>query len=232
MMLKQSSSEMPRNVLAPTTPVDIGARSQRQRIVDAMIASCAEKTYAETTITDIVARARISRTTFYKRFADKRECFDAAVDACMADLRVVVEAAVAPGDPPGEATRRGIAAALEAMAAKPALAQLLTGDAISVDPAVVGRYRRLLLPALAELWNRSNGGGRQHVDPELAFGRAQVLIFRQVAAGRAERLGELLPALVYLAVAPFAGHEEGIRQSRLAAAEGLRGDSNDGDRRA
>ncbi len=230
-MQKQSSSEIAPNVLAPTTPIDIGARSQRQRIVEAMIASCAEKTYAATTITDIVSRARISRTTFYKRFTDKRECFDAAVDACVEELRAVVVTSHAPGDPPADIARRGTAAILARMAAVPALAQLLTGDAISVEPAVVDRYRRLLVPALADLWSRGNGSGRRHLDPDLAFGRAQILIFSQVAGGRADRLPELLPALVYLAVAPFAGHEEGIRQSRLATVEGIPGGSPNGDRR-
>ena len=73
-MQKQRSSEKPVSVLRPTIPVDIGERSQRQRILDAMIDSCAEKTYAATTITDIVARAHISRTTFYKHYEDKRAC--------------------------------------------------------------------------------------------------------------------------------------------------------------
>jgi hypothetical protein len=133
MMQKQSSSEIRHSVLEPTTPVDIGARSQRQRIVAAMIASCAEKTYAATTISDIVARARISRTTFYKRFNDKRECFDSAVEVCVEELRAAIEASHSTADSPADATRRATAAVLETMAAKPELAQLLAGDAISVD---------------------------------------------------------------------------------------------------
>ncbi len=55
-----------------------------------------------------------------------------------------------------------------------------------------------------------------HIDPRLAFGRGQVLIFNQIAAGRADRLRELRPELVYLAVAPFAGHQEALQQSKLA----------------
>jgi AcrR family transcriptional regulator len=232
MMQKQSSSEMPRSVLAPTTPVDIGARSQRRRIIEAMIASCAEKTYAATTISDIVSRARISRTTFYKRFNDKRECFDAAVDACVEELRAAVDASHFPEASPAEVTRAGTTAVLEAMAAKPELAQLLSGDAISVEPGIVDRYRGLLVPALERLWDGDRAPRSRHLDPALAFGRAQILIFSRVAAGEADRLPELLPDLVYLAVAPFAGHEEGIRQSQLAAAEKMSAGRTDGDGRA
>jgi AcrR family transcriptional regulator len=205
--------------LAPTIPVDIGESSQRRRIIEAMVSSCAEKTFATTTISDIVGRARISRTTFYKRFADKRACFDATVDFCLDELRKVAREAHSPADPPSEAVRRATAAILEAMAANPALAQLLTGDAVSVDPSVVERYRRLLIPAVGGLWDQAGETKTCHMDPRLAFGRAQLLIFNQIASGRSDELPALLPDLVYLAVAPFAGHDEAVKQVQLAESQ-------------
>src|SRR6476620_7662102 len=135
-MQKHRSFETSGNVLRPTTPPDLASQSQRQRIVDGMIESCGEKTYAATTITDIVARAHISRTTFYKHFDDKRACFDAAIDDCIEQLPEVAASAHSPEDEPGDAARRAAAAVLEAMAARPGLAQLLTGDAIAVEPQV------------------------------------------------------------------------------------------------
>ncbi|MDX6622889.1 MAG: hypothetical protein QOE75_821 [Solirubrobacterales bacterium] len=201
-------------ILDPRTPTDIAGRTQRARIIDALVESCAAKTFAATTISDIVARASISRTTFYKHFPDKRACFDTAVNTCVEELTTVAREAHKPGDPPGQAVIKATAAMLALMASKPALAQLLTGDAPGVEPAVVERYRRLLIPAVAGLWE----GSETHMDPNLAFGRAQVLIFKQ-AAGEAATLPELLPELVYLGVAPFAGHEEALGQVRLAEAE-------------
>lgn len=204
-------------ILDPRTPTDIAARSQRERIIDALVGSCAAKTYAATTISDIVARASISRTTFYKHFPDKRACFDAAVDACVEELATAAREAHEPPDPPGRAVIKATAAMLALMAVKPAVAQLLTGDATGVEPAVVERYRRLLIPAVAGLWEGRSSDTR--MDPNLAFGRAQVLIFKQTAAGEAAMLPQLLPELVYLGVAPFAGHEEALEQVRLAEAE-------------
>jgi AcrR family transcriptional regulator len=195
-------------------------RSQRQRLLDAMVACCAEKTFARTTIADIVATAGVSRTTFYKCFGGKRDCFDAGIASCLEQLREVAEATRAAGDSPPEAVRKGTLAVLDLMAARPALAQLLSADAVSVDPTVVERYRALLLPALEELWARAAvAPGRKHSSPGLAFGRAQLLVFHEVAAGRTARLPELRPEIVYLAVAPWAGHEEALAQARLAAAE-------------
>jgi AcrR family transcriptional regulator len=215
-MEKHRSSEKVASVLRPTTPPDIGERSQRRRIVDAIIDSCAEKTYAATTISDIVARAHISRTTFYKHFEDKRACFDAAIDHCIEQLAEVATAAHTADDDPPDAVRKSTAAVLEALAARPGLAQLLTGDAMAVEPQVIERYRRATIPAIEALWERSGEAPPGHSDPRLAFGRGQVLILNQIATGDADRLLDLLPEVVYLAVSPFGGHDEAIRQSQLA----------------
>ena len=107
---------------------------------------------------------------------------------------------------------------LELMAAKPALAQIVMGEAVSVEPAVVARYRQLLIPALRELWGTAEQADA-HTDPRLAFGRAQVLIYNQVLAGSVERLPELLPEIVYIAILPFAGHEAALAEARLAGGE-------------
>lgn len=183
-----------------------------------MIESCAEKTFAATTITDIVAHAHISRTTFYKHFEDKRACFDAAIAYCVEQLSETAASAHDPGEDPADATRKAATAVLEALAARPGLAQLLTGDAIAVDPVVSAQYRRATIPALEALWDGRGKNSRAQVDPRLSFGQAQVLVFNQITAGKADRLLELLPELVYLAVSPFGGHEEALRQSRLAHA--------------
>lgn len=215
-MQKHRSSEKAGSILRPTTPPDIGRQNQRQRIIDAIIESCAEKTYAATTITDIVGRARISRTTFYKQFEDKRACFDAAIEYCIQELEGVAGAAHSPGDDPADAARKAATAVVEALAARPGLAQLLTGDAIAVSPKVIDRYRKATIPALEALWSRNGGGAESGTDPRLAFGQVQVLILNQIASGEAERLPQLLPEIVYLTVSPFSGHEEALEQSRLA----------------
>jgi AcrR family transcriptional regulator len=193
--------------------------SQRRRILDAMIDCCAEKTYAGTTIADLVGRGSVSRTTFYKLFTDKRDCFDAAVTLCIERLAATLAAGAAAGDSPAEATRRGTAAGLELLAAEPQLTLVLSGDVLGVDPALVDHYSRMLVPALERLWTRAGEPPRKHSSPGLAFGRAQLLVFHEVAAGRAAQLPALAPNIVYLAIAPFAGHEEALRQARLAKDE-------------
>jgi len=188
-----------------------------------MVACCAEKTFAATTIADLVSRASVSRTTFYKLFTDKRDCFDAAVTQCTDRLAMTLAVAAQGYDSPAEATRRGAAAGLELLAAEPELALVLGGDVIGVDPDRVEGYGSMMVPALEDLWSEAGEPPRKHSSPGLAVGRAQLLVFHEVAAGRAERLPGLLPDIVYLAIAPFAGHEEALLQARLAEAEVLGG---------
>jgi len=203
-------------MLRPTMPPELSERTQRKRIVEAMIECCAEKTYAATTIADIVGRARISRTTFYKHFSEKRACFDAAVDYCVRELSEVAGSAHSDADAPADATRKAATAVLDCLSERPGLAQMLSGDAIAVDPAVIERYRRATIPALGALWRRSGQDPEPHLDPRLAFGQAQVLLLNQIATGNAAQLPQLLPEIVYLAVSPYGGHEEALRQSKLA----------------
>lgn len=215
-MQKQRSSESPGSVLRPTVPPDIAQRTQRQRIIDALVESCEEKTYAATTITDIVGRAHISRTTFYKHFDDKRSCFDAALDHCLGELQGIAAASHEPSDAPADAARKAATAVLETLADRPGLAQLLTGDAIALQPKVVERYRRATVPALEALWQTDGVRPQAHTDPRLAFGQAQVLILNQIVTGKADRLPELRGEIVYLTVSPYGGHEEALEQARLA----------------
>lgn len=222
-MQKHRSSEEPGNVLRPTISADIANQSQRQRIVDAIVESCAEKTYAATTISDIVARAHISRTTFYKHFDDKRACFDAALDHCLAELQGIAADSHTEDDPPADAARKAATAVLETLAARPGLAQLVTGDAIALQPKVVERYRQATVPALEGLWRRNGGTPKAHTDARLAFGQAQVLILNQIAIGKADRLPDLRGEIVYLTVSPYGGHEEALEQARIARENEARG---------
>jgi AcrR family transcriptional regulator len=80
--------------MATQETVRTPAASHRDRLIDAMASSIAEKGYRETTVADVVRIARTSRRTFYEHFADRETCFlalfDATNDAMMAQIAVAV----------------------------------------------------------------------------------------------------------------------------------------------
>jgi AcrR family transcriptional regulator len=201
------------SVLEPSVPVDVGAQAQRLRVLDAMARSCGEKTFAKTTIADIVERAGISRATFYKHFANKLECFKASVESLIEELRDAASDAQADAEPGSDTICRAAAAVLERLAAKPDHARMLLIEAPIVDPTFVGRCRELALQGLQAQWPSGNGASSRGADATIAFGRAQVLIAEYVAGGRTELLPELLPEIVYISLLPFAGQEEALNHA-------------------
>lgn len=179
-----------------------------------MARSCAEKTFAATTIADIVSHASISRGTFYKHFANKQECFYAAADTFLLELQGTAAIAYTrSGDSPAEMVSDVMAAVLEALAAKPEQARLLLVDAPLVDPEIVRRYRDFVINALERQLEAGGISRRGQADAEIAFGRAKVLIADYVAGGQIEQLPELLPELVYIALLPYAGQETALAQA-------------------
>jgi AcrR family transcriptional regulator len=203
-------------VLTPSLPQDIGVRAQRQRIFEAMAKSCAEKTYSGTTIADIVGCASISRGTFYKHFANKQECFYAAADTFLVDLQGTATVAYARSEDvlPVDAVRDVIAAVLAGLADKPEQTKMLLVEAPIVDPEIVRRYRNFVLGALERQLQEGGVVGNAQASPEIAFGRAKVLIADYVAAGRVKQLPTLLPELVYIALLPYAGQDAALAHAQ------------------
>jgi AcrR family transcriptional regulator len=68
----------------------------RERLIDAMAASIADKGYRDTTVADVVRLARTSRRNFYEHFVDRDACFLALFDATNESLMAEIVAAVDP----------------------------------------------------------------------------------------------------------------------------------------
>lgn len=205
-------------ILMPSVPWDIAVRSQRGRILSAMAKSSAEKTFAATTIADIVGHASISRATFYKHFTNKAECFHAATEDFLVELREVVSAVRSGVAESGsEEIREVTAALLERLAAKPDQAKLLLVEAPTVDPEIVMRYREMAMNALeTELSRSGRRSTRNGADPEIAFGRAKVIVADYVAAGKTAQLPTLLPELLYIALLPYVGQVAALELAKIS----------------
>jgi AcrR family transcriptional regulator len=67
--------------------------SQRGRLLDAMAHAVAEKGFGAVSVADVIARAGVSRKTFYVYFRDKLDCFLAAYDVGVEVLLATVREA-------------------------------------------------------------------------------------------------------------------------------------------
>ena len=63
-----------------------------------MAEAVGERGYTETTVRDVLERARMSRRTFYELFDNREECFLAAYDQARSELMVSAIRTHLPGD--------------------------------------------------------------------------------------------------------------------------------------
>lgn len=118
------------------------AASPRGRLLEALAACVLERGYAATTVTDVVARASMSKATFYSEFADKEDCFVAALELAAELVLQRVTAAMAEG---GDAERlaRGVGAYLDALASEPDLARCFVVEGLAAGERAARRQREL-----------------------------------------------------------------------------------------
>lgn len=91
----------------------------------ALASAVAEKGYAGTTIADIVAKARVSKRTFYEHFADKQECLMALYAGACDRLTAVLREAGSADQPWRDRVRSVVGAYLSVLEAMPAVNRAL-----------------------------------------------------------------------------------------------------------
>jgi AcrR family transcriptional regulator len=201
-------------------PRELVTRSQRERLLAAVVEVTAAKGYEATTVGDILGEAGVGRESFYELFDDKRNCALAAHAVLVDDLEQRVRAAYTqPGAWP-ERVRDALAAALAWFAEDPAAARFTL-----IELAAVGTPYRTRFQAEFSRFIRllDDGLDRIETDPDLAratslaVGAALARIYEEVALGRAAELPALLPELTYELLVPFCGEEKARAEARRAA---------------
>jgi AcrR family transcriptional regulator len=104
-----------------TATTDDGAGGFRQRLLDGLAASIVEKGYRDTTIADVVRRARTSRRTFYEHFSGKEACFVALLTAANAQMIHQISTAVDQTTPWADQVRQAVEAWIACAESAPAL---------------------------------------------------------------------------------------------------------------
>jgi AcrR family transcriptional regulator len=223
--MESASPDIPRRLPRGSHGLDrdVVEASQRTRLLEAVGRVVAKRGYAAATIDDIVRGAGVSKKTFYDHFADKEDCFLAAYEAAAGELFERVREAHAAHDGWLERTRAGIVAYLRWLAAEPALARVFLIEVAAAGPRAAERRQRLR-DRFAELMWELQDDARADI-PSLPRLPAEVfhavvaavdeLVVRRIRQGRAARLPELEPIILYLQVALLAGPELAAESARL-----------------
>jgi AcrR family transcriptional regulator len=192
-------------------PRELVERSQRERLLAAVVRVTVAKGYEATTVADILGEAGVGRESFYELFDDKLDCMLAAHKLLIDDLEERVrEAYVAEGAWAGR-MREALSATLDWFAADPDVARFTLVELSTVGPAFRSTFRTEFARAIALL---EEGMGEDGPEPELAQANALAVgailarIYEQIVLGRAAELPGLLPDLTYELLVPFVGEDE------------------------
>jgi AcrR family transcriptional regulator len=195
-------------------PREFVTHNQRERLIAGIAEAVAEHGYSGTTIAHITRAAAVSRRTFYEHFASKDECFVAAYDMVMKELRERVSAGFEETEDWPHAIRAGIEAMLSFLAANPSLARLCMVEALVAGPAVVERYDAAIQSFVPYFQQGREGRSPEvlsRLSPtteEALVGGMVSLISRRIIAARTEELEDLLPDLVEFTLTPYLGSAE------------------------
>jgi len=202
-------------------PRELVERSQRERLLAAVVKVTVAKGYESTTVADILGEAGVGRESFYELFDDKLDCMLAAHKILIDELEQQVSVPYGETERPWpERTRNALAVTLEWFAADPEAARFLMVELSTVGPAFrstfqteYARFTKLLEDGLREdgpapEMSRATG---------LAVGAILARIYEEVVLDRTEELPRLLGDLTYELLVPFVGEEVAREEQRRAA---------------
>lgn len=115
------------------------AANQRERILAAVAQATAELGYAEMNVEAIIARAGVSRRTFYEHFKNKEDAFLAAYDAVIHQQARHIRRAYLTETTVRKRLRAGIRAYMEFMAGEPEFARMCIVEVLAAGPRAIAR---------------------------------------------------------------------------------------------
>lgn len=189
--------------------------AQRARILAAMTETAGTKGYRAARVADVLERAGLSTSEFYSLFAGKQECLLAAFEVELKRITERVRVAVERKATCAGKAEVGLRALVESLAERPAAARTVMIEVRVSGDRGEGRH----VEALSSLTYLIGGprsawqaDGAHEVARMVAEGLAD-MIASEVGEGRAAQPEELLPRLVFTALAPYLGGEEAAERA-------------------
>jgi AcrR family transcriptional regulator len=183
---------------------------QRLRILGAMGEVAAQRGAGAVTVAHIVARAGVSRRTFYDLFEDRQACFLAAFEEALSQAARTVMPAYRGSGSWRERTRAALWALLVFFDGHPAAARLCVVEALAAGPRALERRQevvQLLIAAVDEGRAEVPKGSRQPppLTADGVVGAVLSVIHARLLGPRREPLAGLLGELMGMVVLPYLG---------------------------
>jgi AcrR family transcriptional regulator len=194
---------------------------QRQRILSAVAEVVDEVGYLRMTVAQVIARARVSRKTFYDVFDDREDCFLAAFEQAAGQARLVAVEAFEHGVGWREGLRGALARLLTFVDEEPELARLCVVEALAAGPRAAVR-RGELLGEIAHFIDRGRlltSREPPEVTAEGVVGGILAVLHGRLLDESRGPTSELLGPMMGMIVLPYLGARAAKRELARPAAE-------------
>ncbi len=181
-------------------------QDERARLLEHALRLAALHDYRELTGPQIADEAHVSIDTFLELFADRDECFLAALDMIGAELRGMAAVASTSADWP-QAVRSAVAAIMSRVAERPVYARTIAQEAFFAGAGAVERNLALTRDIAVLLTEGAPAPARCEVAIDAIAGAFLQVLRCQVMAGRIQLLAALSDYFAYVVLAPFIGAE-------------------------
>jgi AcrR family transcriptional regulator len=179
---------------------------QRAWILEAMVSICCERGFANTSVTALCSRARVSRRAFYEVFDNREECFLAVIDEGYRQVGMLISDALDGAECWQDGVRAALAGLLSFFDSEPGLTRLWFVESLSAGAWALERRERnvaALTRLIVERWPMPPG---VDVHPLAAVGVMAAVIGvvqTHVVTAKPEPLITLLGPLMGLATTPY-----------------------------
>lgn len=196
----------------------VAGGEQRQQIVDAVASLARDKGFRTTTVADVAAAAGISREAFYEQFRGKDDAFRAAqAYALEASMAVTASRFFGQQSWP-DRVWNGLEAMFGFAVERPEFACIDLVESFAAGPEAIRRSigNRTAFTLFLEdgYRQRPEAEALPRLCSEAIGGAIWELLRRRYVSGRIETAYELVPEVVYLALAPFVGPVEALELVR------------------
>lgn len=178
----------------------------RVRIMAAMVEVVYERGYAATTVTDVCARAGVSRAVFYGVFANRQECFLAIIDDGLQQSRELISEAFQRESSWVDGVREALVALLSYFDARRRLARVWLVETLGAGTWALERREKnlaVLTEMIVERWRPPPGAQKHPLAAETVMTAVLGALQNHLVTGRPEPLLSLLGPLMGVASAPY-----------------------------
>lgn len=216
-------SDAPQNVRAGLSDAARDA-ALRERIRLAMVVEVARDGFAGASVTAVAARARVSRSSFYRLYDDLQDCFVEVIEDGYLQAAAVMRDAYTQADCWLDGVQEAFVGLMRLFDADPDLARVLLVEVLAAGSWSIEHRERnaaKLTALTTQAWKPPRGAEPHPLAVQASMSAALGLLQSHIVAGRSEPLLSLLGPLMG-AVTVASLNDEGVRREVARAQERAR----------